>query len=289
MNVRIIANPIAGGGRGRTLAGELHQALRSRGAATELRITEKKGDATRFAAEDGADTIVSVGGDGTAHEIVNGLIGKRTRLGILGVGTANVVARQFKLPKKPGPVADLVMAGKTTEMDLGLRNGERFLLGAGAGLDAAIVARVESGRKGSSSLLRWVIPSIQTILTYTYPKIRAIVDGEVVSETAEYAIVGNCVMSAAVFPATPHAHTDDGLLDLCLVHDITAWKCASLAVAVFSPRFTQRKDIVYRQGKSIRLEPAAESAAPLQVDGDPAGCVPCDFGVEPAALNLLVP
>lgn len=289
MNARIIANPIAGGGRGQIYAEELNQALRSRGASTELRITRQKGDARQFAAEDGADTIISVGGDGTAHEIVNGLAGKRTRLAILGVGTANVVARQFRLPRRPAPVADLVLAGKTVEMDLGLRDGERFLLGAGAGLDAAIVAKVESGRKRSSSLARWVVPSISTILSYTYPKIRAIVDGEVVSETAEYAIIGNCVMSAAVFPATPHARTDDGLLDVCLLHDITAFKCATLAFAVFSPRFTQRKDIVYRQGKSIRLEPAEGEAAPLQVDGDPGGFVPVDFGVEQAALTLLVP
>jgi diacylglycerol kinase (ATP) len=96
-------------------------------------------------------------------------------------------------------------------------------------------------------------------------------------------------MSAAVFPATPHARTDDGLLDVCLLHDLSAWKCATLAFSVFSPRFTQRKDVVYRQGKNIRLEPASDEAAPLQVDGDPAGFVPSDFGVEPAALNLLVP
>ena len=295
MNVRVIANPIAGGGRARHLAEALVQALRSRGAATELAITQGKGDARRLAAEPGADTVVSVGGDGTAHEIANGLRGTETRLALLAVGTANVVARQFRLPGRPQAVADLVIAGKSVRMDLGLRldpatgAGERFLLGAGAGLDAAIVAKVEAGRKRTSSLLKWVGPSISTVLSYQYPKIRAIVDGEVLTESAEYAIVGNCVMSAAVFPATPRARTDDGLLDVCLLHRLNAWKCATLAVSVFSPRFTERKDVVYRQGARIRLEPAGDVAAPLQVDGDPAGSVPVDFGVEPAALSLLVP
>lgn len=289
MNVRIIANPVAGGGRGQRMADSLLQALRSRGAATELMVTGARGDARRFSAMEGADAVVSVGGDGTAHEIVNGLKGQSTRLAILAVGTANVVARQFRLPLKAEPLADLVLAGKTTRIDLGLKDGERFILGAGAGLDAAIVAKVEGSRKRTSSLLRWVGPSISTVLGYTYPPIRAIVDGEVVTESAHYAIVGNCVMSAAVFPATPHARTDDGLLDVCLLHDLGPLKCATLAFAVFSPRFTQRRDVIYRQGRQIRLEPAGPQGVLLQVDGDPGGNVPVDFGVEPAALELLVP
>lgn len=220
MDVRIIANPVAGGGRGQRMAEALLQALRRRGASTELFVTRGRGDASRFAAQAGAHCVVSIGGDGTAHEVVNGLKGQQTPLAILAVGTANVVARQFKLPMSRGRRRPR-HGGKTVQMDLGLRNGERFILGAGAGLDAAIVAKVEGGRC-TSSLLRWVGPSISTILTYRYPKIRAIVDGVVVSETAEYAIVGNCVMSAAVFPATPHARTDDGLLDVCLLRTIWA-------------------------------------------------------------------
>lgn len=289
MKIRIITNPVAGGGRGQARATALLEALRHGGADAELCITTKRGDAHDFAAAGGVDCVVSVGGDGTAHEVANGLKGQDVAMAVLAVGTANVVARQFKLPLKPEALAPLILAGKTTRMDLGLRGGERFLLGAGAGLDAAIVAKVEGGRSRTSSLLRWVMPSIATILTYRYPKIRAIVDGEVVSESAEYAIVGNCVMSAAVFPATPRARTDDGLLDVCLLHDLGAWKCATLAVSVFSPHFTERRDVVYRQGRSIRLEPAGEEAAPLQVDGDPGGILPADFGVEPGALRLIVP
>jgi len=298
VRVRIIANPVAGGGRGQRMAAALHAAMQARGADASLATTTQRGDATAFAAAAGAegvDVVISVGGDGTAHEIVNGMRGYDTPMALLAVGTANVVARQFRLPKRADAVADLVLAGKTVRMDLGLRfqpgepEGERFLLGAGAGLDAAIVAKVESGRGRTSSLLRWVGPSISTILSYRYPAIRVIADGEVISETAQYAIIGNCVMSAAIFPATPHARTDDGLIDVCLLHELGAWKCAGLAFAVFSPRFTQRRDIVYRQARHVRMEPAGSEQAPLQVDGDPAGQLPMEFGVEPGALRLLVP
>lgn len=298
MHVRIIANPVAGGGRGLRQADALGAALRARGVDARLCPTSQRGDARAFAAAaaaDAVDAVVSVGGDGTAHEIANGLRGFETPMGLLAVGTANVVARQFKLPTRADAVAALVVAGKMVRMDLGLRfhpgapEGERFLLGAGAGLDAAIVAKVEGGRTKTSSLLRWVGPSISTILSYRYPGIRVTADGEVISETAQYAIIGNCVMSAAVFPATPHARTDDGLIDVCLLHDLGVLKCMGLAVSVFSPRFTQRRDVVYRQASRVRMEPSGAEAAPLQVDGDPAGLLPAEFGVESGALRLLVP
>lgn len=298
MQVQVIVNPVAGGGRGMRKAEALVAALAAHGIVADLTPTAKRGDGSVMAAgaaAAGMDAVVTVGGDGTAHEVANGLRGFDTPMALLAVGTANVVARQFRLPMRPEAAAAMIAAGKSVRMDVGLRfhpgvpEGERFLLGAGAGLDAAIVARVEGGRTKTSSLLRWVVPSISTILTYRYPRIRVIADGEVISERAEYAIIGNCVMSAAVFPATPRARTDDGLIDVCLLHDLNAWKCAGLAVSVFSPRFTERRDVVYRQARHVRMEPAGDEAAPLQVDGDPAGLLPAEFGVEPGALRLLVP
>jgi hypothetical protein len=151
MDVRIIANPVAGGAGASGIADELLQALRSRGAATELVVTRQRGDARKFAAADGADTIVSVGGDGTAHEIVNGLVGKSTRMAILGVGTANVVARQFGLPRKPGPVADLVLAGKTVRH--GPRPSQRRALSSRRGRGARCRDRRE-GRKWAQTHLQ---------------------------------------------------------------------------------------------------------------------------------------
>jgi diacylglycerol kinase (ATP) len=291
MRISIVANPIAGGGKGRIRAEALRAALASRGHETELLVTQAAGDARRFAEERagaGLDCIVSVGGDGTANEVVNGLGDSTTPYTVLPVGTANVVARQFGIPAKPAAVAEMLERNRVQEMDLGMARGEKFLLGAGAGLDAAITAKVKSRRGRTSSMWIWVRPSIETILSYRYPKIRVTVDGKVVSEDAHYAIVGNCIYSAGLFPSTPHASTDDGLLDVCLIHDITPVKCMSLACHVWSPSFTRRRDVLYCQGRDVRFE-AEDEAAPLQIDGDPAGHVPVAFSLLPKAARIITP
>jgi len=289
MLVRIIANPVAGRGRSPIVAGQIADELRRRGAEVDLRSTQKQGDARDFAAETGANVIVSIGGDGTANEIANGLIDPEVKVAVVAMGSANVVARQFRLPKSPEAVAAMVLAGKVAPMDLGLHGGRHFVMGAGAGLDAAITARVEGTRKRTSSVWRWVVPSIQTILSYDSPPIRVLVDGEVASDGAHYAIVGNCIYSAGVFPSTPRAKTDDGLLDVCLLHGLRPLKMLELAFSVWNPRFIERNDIVYRQGREIQFESADGRPVPVQVDGDPAGQIPANFVVAEKKLSLLVP
>lgn len=289
MNVRVIANPISGGGRGETAAREVTSALETNGETVDLVLTQQAGDAREAASRPGADCIVSVGGDGTANEIANGMKGLDAALAILPTGTANVVARELGLPKDPVALARLVAEHHTRVIDVGLIESEWFLLGAGAGLDAAIT-HVVSGQRGKrSSYLKWVSPVIRTVFNYRYPPIRVRVDGKEVSDSAQYAIVGNCRYSAGAFPATPRAVLDDGLLDVCLFHDLSVPKIAMLAVRVWSEKFTLRDDVTYVQGKEITLEPASDEAVPLQVDGDPAGHLPVTIRVQPKALRVVVP
>ena len=289
MNIRVIANPVAGGGRGRVQAEALASELDSGGAVVELILTQKAGAAEPAAAKPGADVVVAVGGDGSVNEVVNGLAKNDSALAILPTGTANVVARELRLPTDPTEAAALILRGKTMPMDAGRRDGRRFMLGAGAGLDGAIAEAVSRKRGQKSSLWKWVGPSIRTCLSYSFPAIRVTVDGAVASETAQYAIVGNCRYSAGVFPATPRARIDDGLLDVCLFHDLNIAKLAWIAAFVWRPSFIERKDVIYRQGKHIEFAVAAEAAAPLQVDGDPAGRIPAVFQVEEKAVRVVTP
>ena len=227
--------------------------------------------------------------DGTLNEIANGMRDSAAILAILPMGTANVVARELGIPRDPRAVAEMIVEHHVREMDVGITKGRRFLLGAGAGIDAA-VAQVVSERRGrSSSYLKWVGPILSTAFTYSYPEIRVVVDGKEVSGTAQYAIVGNCRYSAGVFVATPKAKIDDGLLDVCLMHNLNPLRLARLALQLRHARFLERDDVVYVQGKHVELRPASHEPVPLQIDGDPAGRLPAEFTVDPAALKVVVP
>lgn len=289
MKVRIIANPVAGGGKGRRMAEVLRNALEGKVGGVELVLTKQAGDNEPEAARPGTDVVVAVGGDGSVNEVVNGLKNSEAALAILPAGTANVVSRELGIPKNPEAVAAMIIEGRIREMDAGIRDGRRFMLGAGAGLDAAIAEAVSQQRGRKSNLLKWVGPSIKTSLRYTFPAFRVVADGELLCEEGQYAIIGNCRYSAGVFPATPEAKIDDGLLDICILRNLNALRLIGLLPTVWNGRHIHRKDVVYKQFESLEITPLSDERVPFQVDGDPGGQLPVTIGVEPKAVRVITP
>lgn len=289
MKVHIIANPASGGGRSTAKAEALRRALEPRVDAVELFITQAAGDGGEMAAASDADCLVSVGGDGTTNEILNGMDRDRAALAILPMGTANVVARELGLKAEPARLADLIARRESRRIDAGRINGRLFLLGVGAGLDAAVTKRVSEAASNASGFARWIGPAIKTVLHFNYAPIRVKVNGETVSETTPYAVVGNCRFSAGVFSMTPRATLNDGRLDVCALHRLNLLKLAWLSAAVWSPHFPERGDVVYRQAETIELEPASDLPVPVQVDGDAAGFLPVTCEAVAAAVEVIAP
>ncbi len=290
----IIANPVSGGGKARRLAEALVEALEARNQKAELLLTQAQGDAGQFAARPGAECVVSVGGDGTANEVANGLSESDARMAILPTGAANVVARELGLSRDPEALADLIVDGNTRIMDAGLINGRRFLLGAGAGLDAAVVAEVHANRHGRKiGVSSYVRPTLKILRNYAFPAVEVTIDGNTVCNDGQYVIIGNCRRSAGVFEVTPKALIDDGLLDVCILRDLSILRLVRLLLGVKRPGFTNRKDVLYVQGRSVLLRAAGDVDVPFQIDGDPAGVVSGDagieIGVEPQALRVIAP
>ena len=289
--VHLIANPVAGGGKGLVQAHALVRALEKRGLDATLFCTGQAGDARAEAGRAKADVFAVVGGDGTLNEVLNGMPeGAYTALAILPVGTANVVARELGMKPDADFIADTIVAGEAVAMDVGLHDSQRFLLGAGAGLDAAVAYAVHTGRGKKSSLLKWVLPALRVLLQYDYPKIRVEVDGVEVATDADYVIVGNCRYSAGIFPATPRAEIGDHRLDVCVMRGLSWPRLLWLVARVWRPSFVEAPWIDYRQGEAIRLSPAAEAeAVRMQIDGDPAGHLPATFTVADWSVRMIRP
>jgi diacylglycerol kinase family enzyme len=289
MKVFIIANPAAGRHRGAELAQAIRAALAPRVDSVNFAVTSAPGEGERIARGLAVDCVVSVGGDGSANEVLNGLDGRPTSLAIYPAGTANVIARELGIGRGIAAFANLVATRNTRRVDGGEVNGRKFLLGIGAGLDAAVARRLAAVKNGGQGLRRWIKPAMQTVLHFNHAPIRVEVDGEIVTETSTYTVVGNCRYSAGVFPTTRLADVADGLLDVCAMHRLSVPKLAWLAAAVWSPGFPRRRDVVYRQGRAIVLAPASDLPVALQVDGEPAGFLPAKCRVLPASVDVIAP
>lgn len=287
MKVKIIANPVAGKGLGRTQAEALAKCLEVRGADVNLVMTRVAGEGRKEAGEPRADAIVVVGGDGSLNEVLNGLNFGEADLGVLPVGTANVVAREMSVPSNPEVVAELVVSGIRHPMDVGVCHDRRFLLGCGAGIDGAVAHAVTASRGKRSSLLKWVGPAFRAVFSYDFAKIRVEADGEEAASDAEWVVVGNCRYSAGVFAVTPRAKTDDGLLDVCIFRNLSPFKFPRLIFKVFGPNFVDDPAIQYLQCKTLTLSAADGGAIPVQVDGDSAGALPATVTTIPQAVTFI--
>ena len=132
-NALVIFNPTAGGRRRARLDRVLAH-MRALGAVVTLHETTARGDAERTAREapaDVHDVIVAAGGDGTINEVINGLAGRRMPLGIIPLGTANVLAAELDLPQDIDGLARTIALGRTSPVNLGEVNGRRFVMMAG--------------------------------------------------------------------------------------------------------------------------------------------------------------
>ncbi|MBB5373969.1 diacylglycerol/lipid kinase family protein [Acidocella aromatica] len=180
----IIFNPVAGRRRV-ALLWRVLDLLMSNGVKVEVAETEHPGHATelaREAAREGRGMVVAAGGDGTIAEVANGLIGSPTALGVIPLGTANVLAKEYGLPSSPRAVANMLAYKRTRLLWPGIarlpREDHVFVQMAGLGFDGAVVHGLPPLLKRVIGRGAYVWQSVWESLVYGFPPLRVIVDGE---------------------------------------------------------------------------------------------------------------
>ena len=286
----MIANPISGVAARQAIVPQCVAILRSAGIDAEVTPTEAPGHATVLAGEAcrlELDAVVAVGGDGTVNEVLNGMEPGHTALATVPTGTANMFAREFRIPFSAEGAAKVVTAGNRRRIDVGLANGKRFGMVVGVGFDAAIVNAVSADRSGHLGQHRYFAHIARTALHYDFPRLTVRLDDERQSRPARMLFVCNTRNYAAHFALAPDALPDDGLLDFLLMRGGKARNLLRWALAAFLGTLPGYRDVTYVQGRKLVVE--SEQPVPVQVDGDPGGTTPLTITVEPGALEVLVP
>ena len=194
--------------------------VRERGHHADVRVTFERGDAealARRAAIEGADVVAAVGGDGTLNEVVNGLDGYETALGVIPAGTANDFARQAGIPADADHAMDVILLRKPVRIDTASLNGRRFLNVSTGGIGAEATAETPSQIKAVIGQLAYAISGLRKLADFE-PNHGVFRGGgyELECDFLMFA-VGSGMASGGGTMVTPHASTTDGLLDLCVV------------------------------------------------------------------------
>ena len=256
---------------------------------TSLETTTAPAHATelaRDAARRGLDAVVACGGDGTVNEVTNGLARSETALAVVRGGTANVWAKEARLPRKPAAAVQLLAEGDVRTVDLGLAGERYFLMMAGVGFDAAIVRQVSSALKRRLGAASYLLHGLRTGLTYRSKPADLLAEDGPISGHLYWLLLGNTRNYAGVLNLTHQAQADDGQLDLCLLRQGGLPRLAWIALWALLKRHHRRAHVLYRKVDSLEVR---TPGLPVQVDGDYLAETPMRFSVAPGALRVVVP
>jgi len=299
MKARMIYNPTAGPRDVRRALKRVCSSLKRRGWSVELQLTEKPGDAislARAAAQAGCDLAIVAGGDGTVNEVVNGLVGTQTALGVLPVGTGNLWAKQLGIPTytltNPLRLRDAAAGlaeGTIRPVDVGQVNDRYFLCWAGIGLDAQVTTAMEPRPRHTKRLgaLPYAIAAIIVARDFQGVRTRVSLDGHVVRSRTLLILVSNIQQYGGVFKVAREARMDDGLLDVFVFKGLGFPYAVRHVLKIIRQRHLQDPRVVHRQARRVKVQ--AEGKMLVQVDGDPIGATPVTLQVVPRALRVLVP
>lgn len=243
----------------------------------------------------GCDTIVAVGGDGTINEVLQGIcsvpVEARPRLGILPMGTVNVLARVLGLPvHEPPTAARAVLESHVRQIDVGRANGRWFVLGAGVGFDARVIQRVDSRLKQHLGRIAYILAILRTLWSYPRcPLTITLDDGDPQSFDAYLALIANGDHYAGGFRLGPDVQPNDGLLDVFLCLRRRPFACGVFAHALALVRHRLYAAPAVRHFRARRIVIDAAQPLPVQLDGDLAGTTPVTLEVTPSALRVLAP
>ncbi len=288
MRIKLIANPAAGSGRIKTIE-QVREYLEHKGASVELYLTGKRGDAVlaaKVAAEEGFDTVVAMGGDGTLNEVINGLAGSSMHLGVIPLGTVNVFALETDIPTDPLKACDVILNGIPRKVSLGKVNDSYFLLMVGMGFDAYVVCGVDLRLKRLSGRLSYIIKALTSLFSYSGHLLEVVLDnGEKIEGC--WVVVGNGKYYGGRMSVTPSADLMRWDLDVCIFKGKGSINMLRYVWGIMRRRHLCYPDVEYHTVKGLKV--TSKGKTYIQADGDVVGQLPAEFSVMEDGITVILP
>jgi len=290
----VIVNPVAGRGRGRRAWTVVGPALRDAGIRYEETFEEEPGQAIPIAEDAtraGYDVIVAVGGDGTVHEVVNGImragVKEQPAVAIIPGGTGNDFARAVGIPKDPLAAGRLLLSGARRRVDIGQVN-ERYFVGiSGVGFDAEVAAKVNRWPKWVGGTTVYVAAILSMLVTYSLAPTRIVLDGREERLRLFLLAAANTPWYGGGMYMAPHARADDGYLEVITARDLGKLETLGLLPKVFSGAHLGHRKVAHQAVREVRVE--SDVRLSIHADGETVGQVPAVFRAVPGAIEVIVP
>lgn len=291
-----ILNPLAGKGAGRRLKRKVIETLRSNLWDFELVETSGPLDATNVARSTSSPVVVAVGGDGTVHEVLNGIIGTEKTLGIIPIGSGNDFVKSIAVPARLKDAIELISRQQVRRIDVGRTRvwqhgnagstSSHFINGVGVGFDAAVAERTRHISYLTGTLL-YLVAVLQTLQRYDSPIFSVDIDGWRNASRNLLIAIGNGICAGGGFYLTPKARVDDGVLDICLIDDVEPLGILKLMPSVMRRQHERLPEVQFKTGSRITIDLSHPSC--VHADGEMLGnkITRVEIDVVPKALNVV--
>lgn len=301
-----IVNPHAAHGKvGKQWPRIIHY-LRKQGIAVSGDVTKCRWDAyhlAREAVKNGAQLIVSVGGEGTFNEIINGILSCTTQtkflpeLAMMPIGTGMDLARILKIPKDYKKAFDVIHTGRTKLIDVGkivFRTGKKvwhryFANAFDVGLGGMVVRISNNTPKNLGGFLTFLLSSFVSLIIFKRLQLKIWIDKKY-TDAGLMTILGalNGQYFGGGMHAAPMASPDDGMLEFIYVKDTNIFKFIVHALTkVYAGTHLQYKNVYHYRGKELRVE--CHKICLMDVDGEEERAREVTISVVPKAIKIRVP
>ncbi|SDI27314.1 diacylglycerol/lipid kinase family protein [Natribacillus halophilus] len=288
----IIVNKCSGNGKGALIWKQVKKALQTKEIDYQVYFTKRSNHATAIVREINGGVIIVIGGDGTIHEVINGLIGAKTPVGIIPAGSGNDFAKALDIPTNAREALDRILHGKQQAVDIGRINGKCCVTVIGVGFDGKVAQTVNASKsKRWLNVIRfgklsYVISVFKVLLSYKPVDITITVDGHKEDITNVWLIaVANFPYYAGGMAICPNAKGNDGFLELCVVHGMSRLQFVRAFPGVFKGKHVSHPAVKMLTGKQIEI--SSSTAMIVHGDGEIIGQTPIKIDVEKEALNVI--
>jgi len=295
----LVLNPHAGRGRGRKIFAAVRERLGEKMRTMDVRVSEYAGHAFeigREAAQKDYGRILSIGGDGTPFEIVNGLYAggrpeRPVELGMIPAGTGNSFLRDFSVSSWRDAV-DGILGGKRRQVDLveisydrdGLETRQFYLNILGVGLIADILKLTNEKLKGFGSL-GYSLAVMLRLARGMHNRLRLTVDGGELEIADSALVVSNSKFTGGAMKIAPMADTQDGKADLVIFQEVGRLDILNIFARVFKGTHVSHPKVKVCRAAEVAI--TSDPAEMLMADGELLGRTPLRLKVLPGELTIL--
>jgi len=298
-----IVNPNAGNGKGKKDWDRISDLFARESIPISMRFTERKCQAIEFAREAvkaGFTKIITVGGDGSLNEAINGIFTQdkvppnEIVIGMIPVGTGNDWGRMFSIPLVYEGAVNVIKENRTMMHDVGIvsyysgakLHSRYFINIAGLGFEALVVKKTNKQKdKGRSSNAIYFFNLLSSLISYKRTTADILIDGKKVTSRIFSINVGNGRYCGGGMRQTPEALPDDGLLDVTVIRDMGRIEIIRSLKLLYDGTILSHPKVDGYRCRNLKV--TSENILFAEADGESLGHTPAEFNIIPKGINVV--